>query len=467
MALVVTPIADQVVKTTDTTTLNLFSAFDDPRTTGLVARFELYNPALGGGVTNVVLFDQAGAGAPQTVQNFRNYINDGDYANTIIHRSVPGFVVQGGGFTANGLAAALAQTPPNPPAAIGVIPTDPPVVNEFSPGRSNVRGTIAMAKLGTNPNSATSQWFFNLANNNDPTNPLSLDNQNGGFTVFGQVMSTADLAPLDAIAALPRFNGSSFFNQGAFGELPLQGVNPQTPIAGDENFVRYRNITVSQQSELQFSVVKNTNPDLVTASIVNNQLVMSYRSAAAQTAEITIRATNLLGESTEDTFVVTLSDGTSNPPGTPNPVPVPSPVPNNQPTEGNDRLLGTNANDVIAGLGGNDQINGGNGNDRLSGGAGSDRLAGDAGNDWLDGGAGRDRLVTGKGRDVIVIGRGDGFDVVQDFADRRDKIKLEDGLSFGQLSVRQRGDDTLLRIGGTRVLLENVAATAIGQADFR
>lgn len=162
MALVVTPLADQTVKANETTQLNLLNSFDDPRTTGLVARFELDNASLGGGITQVLLFDQAGAGAPLTVQNFRNYVNDGDYTNSIIHRSMPGFVVQGGGFTVDGLANVLAQTPSSGAAGVSVIPTDPPVANEFSLDRSNLRGTIAMAKRGSDPNSATNQWFFNL-----------------------------------------------------------------------------------------------------------------------------------------------------------------------------------------------------------------------------------------------------------------------------------------------------------------
>ena len=144
------------------------------------------------GEVEIELFDED---TPATVANFLNYVNDGDYANSFIHRSVPGFVEQGGGFSfIDGDVVA--------------IPTDPPVINE--PGISNLRGTIAMAKRGGDPNSATSQWFFNLADNS-----ANLDNSNGGFTVFGQVTGNG-MEVIDQIAALEIWNAG-----GALGELPL------------------------------------------------------------------------------------------------------------------------------------------------------------------------------------------------------------------------------------------------------
>jgi len=143
------------------------------------------------GEVEIELFDED---APETVANFLNYVNDGDYANSFIHRSVPGFVVQGGGFSF--IDGAAVEIPP-----------DPPVINE--PGISNLRGTIAMAKRSGDANSATSQWFFNLADNSD------LDSTNGGFTVFGQVTGSG-MDVIDQIAALPLWNLGS-----PFGELPL------------------------------------------------------------------------------------------------------------------------------------------------------------------------------------------------------------------------------------------------------
>ncbi len=476
MTITVRSLPDLSIRGAQSTGLNLLNHFDDPRTTGLVARFELYNATLGGGVTNVVLFDQPGAGAPQTVQNFAQYVTAGAYTNSIIHRLVPGFVIQGGGFTANGLG----QTLSNPGAAIGTIPTNPPVQNEFSPGRSNLRGTIAMAKLGDNPNSATSQWFFNLGDNS-----ANLNNQNGGFTVFGQVRTAADLAPVNAIANVSRFNGASFFNQGAFTDIPLIVSNPQSPsITGDENFVRYRSISLSRLSELTFSVVRNTNPNLVTARIINNQLVLNYRPAASRIADITIRATNLLGQSVQDTFRITApvfaTAGNDTLSGTTNNDVIAG-------LDGNDRIFGLNGNDRLLGQGGADQLQGGNGNDLLFGGLGNDvliggegndSLFGEAGNDFLTGGNGNDRLnggagsntlVTGAGSDIVQLGRKAfrEFDTVIDFTDRVDRIQLIGGLTFGQLSIRQQGVDTLLQVGGSTVmLLRNFRAANLTREDF-
>lgn len=134
--------------------------------------------------------------APRTVANFLTYVRSGAYADTFIHRVVTGFVVQGGGFAwpAGGYS--------------GHITTNPPVANEFSAARTNSRGTVAMAKVGGNPDSATSEWFVNLANNAGVA-PNGLDFQNGGFTVFARV-TTPGMAVVDRIAALRIVSASPF-----------------------------------------------------------------------------------------------------------------------------------------------------------------------------------------------------------------------------------------------------------------
>jgi cyclophilin family peptidyl-prolyl cis-trans isomerase len=160
------------------------------------------------GVIDIQLMD---AVAPATVANFLAYVNSGAYVNSFIHRSVPGFIIQGGGYSWNNVTNGVATVPANAP-----------VVNEFSASRSNLRGTIAMAKLGGDANSATNQWFFNLADNS-----ANLDGQNGGFTVFGQVTGNG-MQVVDAIAGLPIVNANGTSTSGPFGSLPLITV----PIGG-------------------------------------------------------------------------------------------------------------------------------------------------------------------------------------------------------------------------------------------
>jgi len=121
------------------------------------------------GIIVINLFDQD---TPNTVENFLSYIDDEAYNQTVIHRSINNFVIQGGGFTFSD--------------DFDAIETKPAIINE--PVFSNVKGTIAMAKLGGNPDSATSQWFFNMSDNSAGSSQL--DTQNGGFTVFGQCGET-------------------------------------------------------------------------------------------------------------------------------------------------------------------------------------------------------------------------------------------------------------------------------------
>ncbi len=135
---------------------------------------------------------------PETVANFLNYANTEHWDGTIFHRSVNNFVIQGGGFSSE--------------SPFDRLETNDPVVNEFE--RSNLRGTIAMAKLGGDPDSATDQWFFNLGDNSG-----NLDTQNGGFTVFGEITDDDGLAVMDAIAALNTIDAGGV--QSAFTDLPV------------------------------------------------------------------------------------------------------------------------------------------------------------------------------------------------------------------------------------------------------
>lgn len=181
----------------------------------------------------VNLFDKT---TPKTVENFLAYVKANAYVNTIIHRSVSGFVVQGGGFKYAG------ELP------LASITQNAKVVNE--PVYSNLRGTIAMAKLGSDANSATNQWFFNLSN----SNASNLDKQNGGFTVFGQVTGNG-MAIVDAIAALNRFNMGSPFDSIPLRNYTATDNTNKVPVTGD-HFMLIENI-----------VILNADPD--TAASLN------------------------------------------------------------------------------------------------------------------------------------------------------------------------------------------------------
>lgn len=181
------------------------------------------------GTFDVRLFDTA---TPLSVANLLNYVNDGDYDDSFIHRSLTQFVIQGGGFTFESNEVGL-----------GIVPTDPPVMNE--PGISNIRSSMSFAKQGPPPgqppneqsiNSATSGWFVSLNHNT-----ANLDNQNGGFTVFGIVLGNG-MAVVDAIAALPTINASGGDPQGVFANLPVRNFSGGTIFK--ENLAIINSVTV-------------------------------------------------------------------------------------------------------------------------------------------------------------------------------------------------------------------------------
>ena len=119
--------------------------------------------------------------APKTTANFLKYVNSGFYNGTIFHRVIDGFMIQGGGFTPD-----LAQKP-----------TDAPVASEAQNGLKNNAYTIAMART-SDPDSATSQFFINVNNNQGLDYPNAMGN---GYTVFGKVISGTQT--IDAIRKVP------------------------------------------------------------------------------------------------------------------------------------------------------------------------------------------------------------------------------------------------------------------------
>ena len=175
--------------------------------------------------------DLYAADTPNTVDNFLNYVNDGDYDNAFFHRSVPGFIVQTGGYSTN---QALVEW-------FGADRRFPPMIPfKMSPASQTFARTVAMAKVGGDPDSATSQFFVNLADNSS-----NLDDQNGGFTVFGTV---ADMTASDAIAALDVYNFSSTFN-----EVPISGSEPNLTLVVIES--------VSGDGEIRGTLFEDTDRD--------------------------------------------------------------------------------------------------------------------------------------------------------------------------------------------------------------
>jgi len=126
--------------------------------------------------------------APLSVNNFLKYVQNGFYSDTLFHRIIAGFVVQGGGYTSGFVVQ---------PGLLAAIPL------ESNNGLSNLRGTLAMARTA-DPNSATSQFYFNLADN------LSLDYRDAnspGYAVFGKIVQGLDIMDLIGAVATNTLNG--------------------------------------------------------------------------------------------------------------------------------------------------------------------------------------------------------------------------------------------------------------------
>ena len=192
------------------------------------------------------LFDTA---TPVTVQNFLNYVNRGAYNGSYFHRLERNFVLQGGAYRFV------------TPGGIATIPTDPPIVNEFR--ESNVRGTVAMAKVAGNPDSATSQWFVNLTDNS-----ANLDAQNGGFTVFGRVLGDG-MVVLDRINALDVYNLTGTLQN----SLPLYNLGSSSTVTA-ANLVSV-NMEVVQRYSSALNVFESTS-GLLTLTVDGGETIGKY-----------------------------------------------------------------------------------------------------------------------------------------------------------------------------------------------
>lgn len=136
--------------------------------------------------------------APVTVENFLSYVNDGFYDNTIFHRVINGFMIQGGGMS----------------PGMEEKDTNAPIKNEANNGLSNKKGSIAMARTN-DPHSASSQFFINVADN-DFLNFKSESMQGWGYCVFGEVVEGMDV--------VEKIKGVQTGNAGFHQDVPLEEV---------------------------------------------------------------------------------------------------------------------------------------------------------------------------------------------------------------------------------------------------
>ena len=232
------------------------------------------------GSFDIILYPLA---TPGTVENFLKYADGGRFHETFFHRSVGDFIVQGGGYRHN--------------AASGFkkVAAFPAIQNE--PGISNLAGTVAMAKVEGNPNSATSEFFVNV---ND-ANAANLDYQNEGFTVFGRVAGSG-MEVVNQINDLPRkdymvtVDGASR----TLGDVPMDSLS--APEAMDPSLlVKMESIT--QVSPLRYEVL-SADPAVATATVSGSNVRVTGVAAGSTTVEV--KAIDLDGNPVSRNIAVTV-----------------------------------------------------------------------------------------------------------------------------------------------------------------
>src|SRR4051812_4222126 len=282
--------------------IDVSNAFTDPDVSDAVR----FTTVLGD--IDIALFGQQ---KPVTVANFLKYIDQGRYfitdpatkapASSFVHRSLPGFIIQGGAWlgTSNSSNTVIQPT---------LVQTFPAIQNE--PGISNMRGTIAMAQLGSDANSATSQWFVNLADNGGPPNNLDIrytpqgGSPAGPYTVFGRIVSDT-MSVVDAIAAVPKYDFSQVHS--SFKNLPLMNykgagnpvqVSKLVSIPGIKH-IPILNLAVSSD---------NAN---VSVTLSGTKFLVSAQTAGI--SRVTLTATDLDGASISQQFNVNILNAPGRP----------------------------------------------------------------------------------------------------------------------------------------------------------
>ncbi len=220
--------------------------------------------------------------APATVANFLRYVSDGAYENTLVHRRVDTpDVIETGQYTLNDLLSPIA--------------TWDPITNEYN--IPNTLGTVAMYKPGGDPNGATSGWFINLADNTS----LLDTNNNGGYTVFAQILGNGMESVLDNIAALPAENLSNLPNYGSntpFTSIPLQKLSIFQTNVYLNNFVAITHVIT-----LPYFAV-SSDPAAYSTEIQGTNLIVQFLSYSSNDVTITAYATDTNGNSIHTSFAV-------------------------------------------------------------------------------------------------------------------------------------------------------------------
>ncbi len=284
-----------------TQVVDLAANFSAPDITNSTVKLDLSAGSFTTSV-NITLFSKQ---APQTVQNFIDYINAGDYNNSIFSRLVSGFVLQGGGLV-------LAGSPPS--TTLSAVEALPNIANESSSsGMLNTTDTLAMALSGSNINSANNEFFINLANN------PSLDTQS--FTVFGKLASSADHNALMTFISKATQNldmsKSSVGTNPATSNVVLNNVpmlnytGSSSTFPGDaaaSNFLMITHASVVSQNEVLTYSVTSSKPAVATAVLgVHDPERITVTGLKAGTSTITVTATDQYGNQASTSFTVTVT----------------------------------------------------------------------------------------------------------------------------------------------------------------
>jgi cyclophilin family peptidyl-prolyl cis-trans isomerase len=288
-ATLVANIPDQSISSgTLPASLSLGAYFNDPQVTGTAIVLQTQEGAI-----PIVLTDSA---TPKTVANFLHYVNSGEYANTVFHRAVSGYILQGGGYLTNGSHIQQFATVPDESATETL---------------KNTTATIAMALPQTGPGNATSEWFINLNNNPqlDETNRSASDYTGGPFTAFGMVIYNG-MSVVNSISHLALVNAN--VESGAWTTLPVL-PNYTGPSTATAAVPAADLVTINPQiipGGLTYTVI-SSNPDLVSGVIANNNLTVTPGTGSGS-ATLTVTATDMGGGTATSTFAVHVVNTTPN-----------------------------------------------------------------------------------------------------------------------------------------------------------